>query len=189
MYFLKTLRSSSKTNQDLDDDYHEDNSDSKDDLSQPSSSTHDAIRNSAKIQNRQYRNNMKIIMEKGIKKKQHKVGDIVNLKLPKANRSKLGHTHLPCKIIKIKSGCCWLGCSEGKLKHSYKAENLEKTKIKSMKELDNIPDKVITLSEAVKSQNVSCKCPNTLCSSFKCPCKKANMSCNSKCHPGKNCYN
>ena len=54
MYFLKTLRSSSKTNQDLDDDYHEDNSDSKDDLSQPSSSTHDAIRNSAKIQNRQY---------------------------------------------------------------------------------------------------------------------------------------
>src|SRR4051794_10686980 len=133
---------------------------------------------------------MKSFMEKKIKKKEsYKVDEIINLKIPNAIRNKTGRRNIPCKITKIQSGNYWLGCSKGYLKTSYKAANLEKTKIKTMKELKNIPDRIVTVGEVVKSQDIFCKCPNTQCSTRKCACKKENLRCNSKCHPGKCCYN
>jgi hypothetical protein len=138
---------------------------------------------------------MKILMEKKIKKKdQFKVGDIVNLKISNADKVKLGRNHLPCRILEVKSkGFYELECSEGKLDINYKGNCLEPTKLTSMTELENIPDKIVTVTEAVRLQNskglVKCKCPNTNCRTMKCPCKKVNLACNDKCHPGKNCQN
>ena len=141
---------------------------------------------------------MKILMEKKIKKKgTFKVGDIINLKISKANKAKLGRNYLPCKVLEIKpKGFYELGCFAGKLDITYKGNCLEATKLVSMGELTDIPNRVVSVAEAVRLQNnssnessVKCKCPNTSCSTMKCPCKKANLACNSRCHPGKTCHN
>jgi hypothetical protein len=152
-------------------------------------SIHDIIKNSAQVQNQQYRNNMKIFMEKQVKKNEYKIGDIINVKIPKEMRNKAGRTHIPCKVTRVKSGRYWLACSSGHIKTSFKAECLGKTRIKMMKELEEIPDRTITLAEAIKLQEIFCKCPHTQCSTMKCICKKESLNCNSRCHPGKDCYN
>ncbi|GET61764.1 KRAB-A domain-containing protein 2-like [Rhizophagus irregularis DAOM 181602=DAOM 197198] len=159
------------------------------------STSHDYIREDAKMNNKKYRDDMKILMEKKVKKKDlFKVGDIVNLKIPKADKGKLGHSHLPCKILQVKSnGFYNLGCFAGTLNVNYKGNCLESTELTSMAELTNIPNKVVTVTEAVRLQSninsVKCKCPNTNCSTMKCACKKLNLSCNIRCHPGKTCHN
>ncbi|CAB4377518.1 unnamed protein product [Rhizophagus irregularis] len=64
-------------------------------------SFHDYIHDDAKMNNKKYRDDMKILMEKKVKKKDiFKVSDIVNLKIPKADKGKLERSHLPCKILK-----------------------------------------------------------------------------------------
>ncbi|CAB4417767.1 unnamed protein product [Rhizophagus irregularis] len=128
-------------------------------------SSHDYIRDDAKMNNKKYRDDMKILMEKKVKKKDiFKVGNIVNLKIPKADKGKLGRRNC-----------------------------LESTELTSMAELTNIPNKVVTVTEAVRLQSnvnsVKCKCPNTNCNTMKCACKKLNLSCNIRCHPGKTCHN
>ncbi|CAB5359244.1 unnamed protein product [Rhizophagus irregularis] len=159
------------------------------------STSHDYIREDAKMNNKKYRDDMKILMEKKVKKKDlFKVGDIVNLKIPKADKGKLGRSHLPCKILQVKSnGFYNLGCFAGTLNVNYKGNCLESTELTSMAELTNIPNKVVTVTEAVRLQSninsVKCKCPNTNCSTMKCACKKLNLSCNIRCHPGKTCHN
>ncbi|CAB4427391.1 unnamed protein product [Rhizophagus irregularis] len=158
-------------------------------------SSHDYIRDDAKMNNKKYRDDMKILMEKKVKKKDiFKVGDIVNLKIPKADKGKLGRSHLPCKILKVKpKGFYNLGCFAGTLNVNYKGNCLESTELTSMAELTNIPNKIVTVTEAVRLQSnvnsVKCKCPNTNCSTMKCACKKLNLSCNIRCHPGKTCHN
>ena len=126
---------------------------------------------------------MKIFMEKKIKKKDpFKVGDIVNVKISKIDKEKLGCNYLPCKILKVKpKGLYELGCFAGKLNVNYKENSLEPTKLTSMSELSNIPDKVVSVTEAVRLQNtnqssVKCKCPNSNCSTMKYPYKKANST-------------
>ncbi|CAB4409329.1 unnamed protein product [Rhizophagus irregularis] len=147
-------------------------------------SSHDYIRDDAKMNNKKYRDDIKILMEKKVKKKDiFKVGDIVNLKIPKADKGKLGRSHLPCKILKVKpKGFYNLGCFAGTLNVNYKGNCLESTELTSMAELTNIPNKVVTVTEAVRLQSnvnsVKCKCPNTNCSTMKCACKKLNLSCN-----------
>ncbi|PKC02510.1 hypothetical protein RhiirA5_402373 [Rhizophagus irregularis] len=147
-------------------------------------SFHDYIRDDAKMNNKKYRDDMKILMEKKVKKK-----DIF-----KADKGKLGRSHLPCKILKVKpKGFYNLGCFAGTLNVNYKGNCLESTELTSMAELTNIPNKVVTVTEAVRLQSnansVKCKCPNTNCSTMKCACKKLNLSCNIRCHPGKTCHN
>ncbi|POG58125.1 hypothetical protein GLOIN_2v1733483, partial [Rhizophagus irregularis DAOM 181602=DAOM 197198] len=107
-------------------------------------SSHDYIRDDAKMNNKKYRDDMKILMEKKVKKKDiFKVGDIVNLKIPKADKGKLGRSHLPCKILKVKpKGFYNLGCFAGTLNVNYKGNCLESTELTSMAELTNIPNKV-----------------------------------------------
>ncbi|PKY62495.1 hypothetical protein RhiirA4_551235 [Rhizophagus irregularis] len=106
-------------------------------------SSHDYIRDDAKMNNKKYRDDMKILMEKKVKKKDiFKVGDIVNLKIPKADKGKLGRSHLPCKILKVKpKGFYNLGCFAGTLNVNYKGNCLESTELTSMAELTNIPNK------------------------------------------------
>ncbi|CAB5213302.1 unnamed protein product [Rhizophagus irregularis] len=139
-------------------------------------SSYDYIRDDAKMNNKKYRDDMKILMEK------------------KADKGKLGRSHLPCKILKVKpKGFYNLGCFAGTLNVNYKGNCLESTELTSMAELTNIPNKVVTVTEAVRLQSnansVKCKCPNTNCSTMKCACKKLNLSCNIRCHPGKTCHN
>ncbi len=137
-------------------------------------------------------------MEKKIKKNNsYKVNDIINLKISRADKAKLGRTHLPCKVLEVKSkGFYKLGFSEGVLNINYQSKSLESTKLTSMTELANIPDKIVTVTEAVRLQNnasnkklVKFKCPATNCSTMKCPCKKLDSACNDKCHPGRKCQN
>ncbi|CAB5395866.1 unnamed protein product [Rhizophagus irregularis] len=133
-------------------------------------SSHDYICDDAKMNNKKYRDDMKILMEKKVKKK-----DIF-------------------KILKVKpKGFYNLGCFAGTLNVNYKGNCLKSTELTSMAELTNIPNKVVTVTEAVRLQSnvnsVKCKCPNTNCSTMKCACKKLNLSCNIRCHPGKTCHN
>ncbi|EXX58111.1 hypothetical protein RirG_200880 [Rhizophagus irregularis DAOM 197198w] len=83
------------------------------------------------------------VQNKKVKKKDiFKVGDIVNLKIPKADKGKLGRSHLPCKILKVKpKGFYNLGCFAGTLNVNYKGNCLESTELTSMAELTNIPNK------------------------------------------------
>ena len=180
---------------DEEDDNNSSSSDDESELLSSPSSPHNQIRKNAVVYNQQYKKNMKDLMKRKIKKKDlYNVGDIVNLKISNVDKTKLGRNQLPCKILEVKpKGFYKLGCSEGRLSINYQGKSLEPTKLTRMTELENISDKVVTVTEAVRLQNnknlTKCKCPNTNCSTMKCPCKKVNSACNDKCHPSRKCKN
>src|SRR6185503_11460272 len=83
-----------------------------------------------------------------------------------------------------------LGCSSGILNINYQAADLEIVDA-VYRELDNIPETVVSLTVAVRVQGTGdessastsrCHCKNK-CSTKRCPCKSIYNSCNPSCHP------
>ena len=85
-----------------------------------------------------------------------------------------------------------LGCSEGILDTNYQAADLESIQVKYDK-LTDIPQTAISLMAAIRLQSTNidegahtdsnrCNCRED-CSSRRCTCKRANITCSPNCHP------
>ena len=138
-----------------------------------------------------YTAQMKATMQKLQKRpKNIKKGDLVYLRIPNADKSKFDRTKLACKVIQVReNGLCQLGCSSGILNIQYSTDNLELIKPEiHYPELNDIPNKNVTLRKAASAQSlvnltkIRCNC-KTKCTSNRCVCHKALVSCSFNCHP------
>ena len=121
-------------------------------------------------------------------------GDTVAVKIPKIDRNKVDSKRLPAVIVNVKQ--CTpptykLACKHGTIQGYY-----------STSDLVSYPGKVdignenneVSLREAAKQQSVQktdvvfCKCRKN-CVSKRCPCKKNNVLCHTRCHRGYSCRN
>jgi len=157
----------------------------------------------------------KIMLEKNIREiEKVKIGDRVLLRVPDVDRGPLDPNNIVCLVLEEKHSLFKLGCQVGVLDKYYAYNSFFKTRLElesSFKE-DEIPrilDKkgnktsayvTLGLREAVSKLSVGtgqgyvkCACTNNAkCSTMRCSCRKANISCSSKCHgksPESNCVN
>jgi len=138
-----------------------------------------------------YTAQMKATMQKLQKRpKNIKKDDLVYLRIPNADKNKFDRTKLACKVIQVcGNGLCQLGCSLGILNVRYSIDNLELIEQGvHYPELNDIPKKSVTLRKAASAQSlvnltkITCNC-KTKCTSNRCVCHKASVSCSSNCHP------
>ena len=92
-----------------------------------------------------------------------------------------------------------MGCASGILNVTYGANELNLVEAAEFSELDNIPQRTISLREAAKGQSVvraasnsqvkRCNCKGA-CTDGRCSCRKAKQSCTTQCHKNSvNCLN
>jgi hypothetical protein len=122
-----------------------------------------------------------------------KQNDIVLVGVPRIDRASSDPLSLPCKVLAItNSGRFQLGCKFGVLQITYEASELHLCETRDFPELDDIPEKRISLREAALMQNQSnitsicCNCAGK-CMTRICICKRNEISCGSNCH--KRCIN
>jgi len=122
----------------------------------------------------------------------HTIGDLVRLRIPEADRTRLGRKFLPCKVLEIvRDGLYRLGCTLGTLNACYQAADLELT-LASFHELEDIPDATVSLTEVARrlapvnsEESSACHCQSG-CSTRRCSCKRVNSICSQHCHPNNN---
>jgi hypothetical protein len=96
---------------------------------------------------------------------------------------------LPCKIIEKTNRKYRLGCASGILNVTYGCNDLNLVETADFPELDDIPQRQVTLREAARAQSVvsssgrqiRCACRGA-CTDSRCSCKKAKKKCDSRCH-------
>lgn len=123
------------------------------------------------------------------------VGDVVRLRIPGADRTRLGRKFLPCKVLEIvRDNLYRLGCTLGTLDVCYQAADLELT-LADFDELKDIPDTTVSLTEVARrlalvnsEESRVCNCQSN-CSTRRCSCKRANSICSQRCHPNNQCSN
>jgi hypothetical protein len=116
------------------------------------------------------------------------IGDYVRVNIPRVDRTGIDRRSLPCKVMEVLDGGFYrLGCAYGILRTCYQVSDLESISAE-FPELENIPDKQISLTEAAKMQSSAtvtgalCRCKSK-CDSNRCPCKRTGTGCGSRCHP------
>ena len=121
---------------------------------------------------------------------QFNVGDQVRIHIPRIDRTGIDRWSLPCKVLEVLDGNLYcLGCAYGILKSCYQISDMESINAE-FKELANIPNCQVSLTEAARLQssaavqNTICYC-KTDCKNNKCSCKWSGVGCGSRCHP---CY-
>jgi len=108
--------------------------------------------------------------------------------IPKIDRCSVNRLTLPCKIIeRTENNKYGIGSKYEMIEVYYSANELEPLGIASFPELDDIPSNKISIREAVRLQNARsvsgniCNCKSE-CNNNRCCCKKADVSCNNRCH-------
>ena len=121
------------------------------------------------------------------------VGQCATLRVPDVDRGPTDPKNLLVVVMKgEEDGLYTVGCREGVLGSKYTAADLspiDQVLIKA----DDVPDIRLTLRTATAKATggqgfVKCQC-RTQCSSGRCSCRKKEMKCNSRCHPGRACKN
>ena len=120
------------------------------------------------------------------------VGQCATLRVPDVDRGPTDPKNLLVVVMKGEDGLYTVGCREGVLGSKYTAADLspiDQVLIKA----DDVPDIRLTLRTATAKATggqgfVKCQC-RTQCSSGRCSCRKKEMKCNSRCHPGRACKN
>jgi len=117
------------------------------------------------------------------------VGDYVLLKTEGIDRSIADPVNLLCIILEKKDVLFKLGCKVGILDSMFGFNAFEKTELVTTFLKQDIPDKKISVREAIRSLSVGhgqgvlkCNCKAGKCD--KCSCAKASQKCNSRCHGG-----
>ena len=163
-----------------------------------STNKHEAIRRLAREQVDRNIGLIKAVMEKRGKRTvdNFSVGDIIRINIPKVDRVKLGKNFLHCKVLSITdSGKYRIGCSSGRINVCYNAADMERVSAE-FPELDEIPDQIVSLTEAVRQERVTqseevnrCQCKSS-CSTRRCSCKRMDTECSQQCHPtNRQCIN
>jgi len=160
------------------------------------SNRHEILRNMARQDLQDYTEKMVNQMNKGKKRiREYQIGDLVRVAIPKIDRCSVDRPTLPCKIIeRTENNKYGIGSKYGMIEVYYSANELEPLGTASFPELDNIPSNKISIREAARLQNAGsvsgsiCNCKSE-CNNNRCRCKKADVSCNSRCHGGHSCQN
>lgn len=132
------------------------------------------------------------------KQKTYQIGDIVGVKIAKVDRSNTAPSILPCKIVRIQSkrdnhmNSYYLATRDGIISNAFTSTDLidlTRTTSAELRDIDttNLPQiSIIQASHTyTKFRTINaCKCSKS-CESGRCPCKKRNIPCCSKCHSGK----
>ena len=125
--------------------------------------------------------------------RQLKVGQCATLRVPDVDRGPTDPKNLLVVILKgEEDGLYTVGCREGVLGSKYTAADLSPIDQVLIKAND-VPDIRLTLRTATAKATggqgfVKCQC-RTQCSTGRCSCRKKEMKCNSRCHPGRACKN
>ena len=118
------------------------------------------------------------------------IDDYVLLKTEGVDRSIADPINFLCIILEKKDVLFKLGCEAGVLDTMIAFNTFEKTEIVTNLKKENVPDKKISVREAIRFLSVGhgqgvllCNCKTGKCDG-RCSCKKANQNCNSRCHGG-----
>ena len=130
----------------------------------------------------------------------YSTGDTVGIQIHEVDRTNTSSRLLPCKILDVnddnQSSNYTLYTKKGKIKNTFQAEDLvdmrnvhfpglHETDIDGLPELSLIQaSRLHTAWNPIHISNGStvCTCKGK-CTTIKCKCKKANLSCSNKCHP------
>ena len=149
---------------------------------------HQNIKLNAERMKRQY------CKKKRVFEKIFQVCDNVAVMVPKVDRSKVDSRRIPAVIVKIKDSSprmYKLACNYGTIAGYFSTSSL--ITYPGTVALGNV-DHEIYLREAAKKHSIRnneiiyCMCKKK-CNTNKCPCKKAQTICHSRCHKGKRCEN
>jgi hypothetical protein len=159
-------------------------------------SQHEILRDMARKDLQIYTDKMVNQMNKGRKRiKEHQIGDLVRVAIPRIDRFSVDQPTLPCKIMeKTENNKYRLGSKYGIIEICYTANELEPLGAAAFPELNEIPSNKISVREAARLQGAGsvsggiCNCKGE-CNSNKCRCKKAGGICGSRCHSGHSCQN
>ena len=166
------------------------------DITNQTITQHEVLRNMARQDLQNYTDKMANQMNKGKKRiKEFQIGDLVRVAIPKIDRCSVDRPTLPCKILeRTENNKYCLGSKFGMIEIYYTASELESLGTASFPELNDIPPDKISIREAARLQSAGsasgsiCNCKSE-CNSNRCRCKKADVSCNSRCHSGHSCQN
>ena len=137
---------------------------------------------------------VKYSKRKRVKIGDYEVGDNVAVKIPPIDRSKCDAIRIPCVIIAKKGNVqprYKVSCCHGLIEGLYTASSLV---MYPGKVYACQTEKNVTLREAARLHTVHktevtfCKC-KTGCKTKRCPCKKNDVACLSRCHKGHKCTN
>lgn len=132
------------------------------------------------------------------KRKTYQIGDIVGVKIAKVDRSNTAPSILPCKIIRIESKSdnqskkYSLACRDGIISSAFISNDLIDLTETTSTELRDIDPSTLPHISIIQASHAytkfrtidACKCMKN-CGTARCPCKKRNIPCCSKCHNGK----
>ena len=125
--------------------------------------------------------------------KDAEVGDSVLIPISQPDKiSSLGPRNILGCITSIGDSTYSIGTSRGKLAVNYSRNQFEVCPTKLLS-IESIPSITVTQTEAMQNAslgivgNSACRCK--YCKTQRCPCKKTNRSCNTKCHRGHSCFN
>ena len=122
-----------------------------------------------------------------------KVGDKVLLPVDGVDLGAADAENLLCIILeRIPDSIQFrLGYKAGKLDQTYPFNVLTKTELVTPFNIDDVPDKVVSVRQAVSTISIAggqgfkmCRCVDGKCNGGRCGCHRDNRKCNSKCHGG-----
>ena len=132
--------------------------------------------------------------KKRVKVQLFQVGDNVAVKVPKNDRSKVAMRRIQAVVVKLKNTSppmYKLACQYGTIAGYFSTSEL--IPFPGKVQIEN-EDKEITLREAARQHSASkemtifCKC-KTFCESKRCPCRRNDRICYTRCHSGNGCKN
>jgi len=103
--------------------------------------------------------------------KNFEMGSIVTILIPQIDRNSVDRSLLPCKIIEKTNRKYRLGCASGILNVTYGANELNLVEAAEFPELDDIPQRTVSLREAARGQSVVRVTSSR--NRVKCNCKRA----------------
>jgi hypothetical protein len=121
-------------------------------------------------------------------------GSFVTVRIPTVDSASGNLPRLLCKVVDVvgKDGSLFkLACPYGILNSLYDMGDLKL--LNSVVDISHWVETPISLHEAAKQASLSlsckrCKCKGN-CTAKSCKCRKTEVPCGSKCHPGRMCLN
>ena len=117
-------------------------------------------------------------------------GDNATIRVPEFDRGPTDPKNLIVVILEKIQDFHTLGCKAGILCNKYTASDLDPV-AESLLLIEDVPELTLPLKTAVGRTTGGqgyTKCSSKKgCSSGRCSCKRHNLSCNSRCHPGVSC--
>ena len=118
----------------------------------------------------------------------YKINDVVLLRCENVDRGLSDPENIICIITNKKNGLFELGCKVGIIDSYFAINSITKTAFKTDFTIDNIPKEKLSVRSAVSKLSVGhgqgflrCNCTGD-CKTKRCSCRKAEISCNSRCH-------